>query len=68
MELSEDDRGTILRGILDSDIYPNEFLEKEPKPTPENAQVDEPINADVVDEKVDEVLDEDEIEELSLRK
>lgn len=55
MLLSEEDRGTILRGILDSDIYPNEFLEKEIAPTPENTQVDEPIDAEVVDKHVDEV-------------
>merc|ERR1712014_137154 len=26
VKLTEDDRGIILRGVLDSDIYPNEFL------------------------------------------
>merc|ERR1711935_834131 len=60
MLLSEEDRGTILRGILDSDIYPNEFLEKEIAPTPENTQVDEPIDAEVVDKHVDEVEEKEE--------
>ena len=67
MKLSEEDRGTILRGILDSDIYPNEFLEMEIAPTPENnqadAQVDEPIDAEVVDAKVDDEVEKDEEEE-----
>jgi len=44
VKLTEDDRGIILRGVLDSDIYPNEFLEQEIAPTPENKpQVDEPV-------------------------
>ena len=51
IKLTEDDRGIILRGVLDSDIYPNEFLEQEIAPTPENKpqpdenkpQVEEPI-------------------------
>jgi len=64
-QLTEDDRGTILRGVLDSDIYPNEFLEQEIVPTPENKpQVEEPIveKEIVADTKIETVEKEQEKE------
>jgi len=65
-QLAEDDRGIILRGVLDSDIYPNEFLEQEIAPTPENKpQVEEPIVEKEVetDKKIEVVEKENETAE-----
>ena len=64
-QLAEDDRGTILRGVLDSDIYPNEFLEQQIVPTPENKpQVEEPIvEKEVETDKKIEVVEKEKEQE-----
>ena len=62
-QLTVDDRGIILRGVLDSDIYPNEFLEREIAPTPENKpQVDEPVVEEEKKIESDQKEEEKEIE------
>ena len=59
MKLSVEDRSTILHGVLDSDVFPNEFLEREIPPTPENDQVPE----NQVDDKVNDEQEENQAPE-----
>ena len=59
MKLSVEDRSTILHGVLDSDVFPNEFLEREIPPTPENDLVPE----NQVDDKVNDEQEENQAPE-----